>query len=435
MLLPRIVLGVRPRPFSIGGALAAAGLATLLAASTILAVDAAAAPSFLVPGGHREFPSWVAGPLAGLGERTTWTGLGILLVVMLGAWLVVLAWARRLSPRTIVAAIVAAHVIFLLAPPLLSADVFGYVGLARLGAVHHLNPYLVGTLAAHHDPILPFLRWHNAESPYGPLFTLLSYALVPLGVAGSVWAFKAIAFAASLGVVALVWRLAGSRGVDPRPAAVLVGLNPVVLAFEVGGGHNDAIVVLLTLAGVALVLRERPLAGTASVVGALAMKASAGVVAPFAVLGAHHRGRAVAGVAVALGAAVLLAVAMFGAAAGSTVSTLQTAGTGVASHSVPSEVARLLGAHGVGPAARLACAALAALAIGLALRWTWRGGDWVTAAAWATLALLLTTTWLVPWYATWLTPLAALSRDRRLHAATVAFVAYAVVTRVTFLLG
>src|SRR3954463_11919124 len=61
-------------------ALAATGGAVLLTASVVLVLDAAAAPSFLVPGGVRAFPHWLAGPFTGLGERTTWTGFGWLLL-------------------------------------------------------------------------------------------------------------------------------------------------------------------------------------------------------------------------------------------------------------------------------------------------------------------------------------------------------------------
>ena len=56
---------------------------------------------------------------------------------------------------------------------------------------------------------------------------------------------------------------------------------------------------------------------------------------------------------------------------------------------------------------------------------TWRGRiGAVDAAAWATLAILLASAWLVPWYILWLLPLAALSRDRRLWIATLALTAW-----------
>jgi hypothetical protein len=41
-------------------------------------------------------------------------------------------------------------------------------------------------------------------------------------------------------------------------------------------------------------------------------------------------------------------------------------------------------------------------------------------AAWATVAILAATAWLVPWYLLWLLPLAALAADRRLTLASVA---------------
>jgi hypothetical protein len=54
----------------------------------------------------------------------------------------------------------------------------------------------------------------------------------------------------------------------------------------------------------------------------------------------------------------------------------------------------------------------------------------VTAAGWATLAVLVATAWLVPWYAIWVVPLAAIGRSRALMAATVILCAYMLVIAV-----
>jgi hypothetical protein len=54
-------------------------------------------------------------------------------------------------------------------------------------------------------------------------------------------------------------------------------------------------------------------------------------------------------------------------------------------------------------------------------------GGWIAPAGWATLGVLLTTAWLVPWYAIWLLPLAALGADRRLVVASIALCAYMMV--------
>jgi hypothetical protein len=417
-------------------AFAATGAAALLTASLVLVFDAAAGPSFLVPGGIRTFPEWLAGPFSGLGERTTWTGFGWLLVLLFVAWLAVLAGARGVPRRAVVVAIVAVHVVFLLAPPLLSSDIFGYVGLGRLPAIHHLDPYVFGTGAAPSDPIRAYLRWRDARSVYGPLFTVLAELLVPLGIAGSIWAFKGIAFFASLATVAMVWRLAERRGRDPRVAAALVGLNPIVLAFEVGGGHNDALVVALAVAGVALVEERRPVGGGAAFVLGAALKVTPGLLLPFAWAGRPDRRRGLAaGALFAALSAGAIAVAAFGSHAAGFLTTVPGANGGVAVHSVPNEIAMRLTGAGLSPAARNAATALVALAIAAALWRAWRGADWITCAGWATLALLLGTAWLLPWYVTWLTPLAALGTSRRLRVATALMLAYACATRVPFLLA
>ena len=48
-----------------------------------------------------------------------------------------------------------------------------------------------------------------------------------------------------------------------------------------------------------------------------------------------------------------------------------------------------------------------------------RGFDWVRAAGWAALAVLVASAYIVPWYLIWLLPLAAVSRDRALIGATI----------------
>lgn len=417
------------RPAAFAGA---AGLAAILVGLALLACSAAAAPSLLVPGGRRAFPDWLAGPLAGLGSPVDAHDLGVLLVVLLAGWGVALATAAAIPRSAVVAAVVAAHVVCLLAPPILSADVFGYIAFARLHAVHALDPYVVGTAAAPGDPVQAYLRWRNASSPYGPLFTLGSEVLVPLGVAGAVWAFKVLTCAASLATVALVWRLAERHGRDARAAAVLVGLNPVVLAFAVGGAHNDLFLALLLVAGIGLALGGREAPGLATLVVGAGVKLSGGLVVPFALLGAVDRRRALTGAVAGGVAVVVIAVAGFGTGAVRSLTTSLTAADGVSTFSVPTTVARHLGLATPGATARLVLTCAALLVLATMLLRTLRGADWIASAGWATLAVLCASTWLVPWYLVWLTPLAALGDSRRLRAATVLLIAFATLTRVRF---
>jgi hypothetical protein len=98
--------------------------------------------------------------------------------------------------------------------------------------------------------------------------------------------------------------------------------------------------------------------------------------------------------------------------------------------SFPYKTAQALGAVLPGDRLDYRDAVRTAYALGFAavcawLLWrTWRGGEPIRMAGWATLAILVASAWLVPWYALWLLPLAALAGDRRLLVASVALCAW-----------
>jgi hypothetical protein len=135
----------------------------------------------------------------------------------------------------------------LLAPPALSPDVYAYVGYARLAVVHHLDPYVETQLAlvARHDPTAEFLRWPIA-SPYGPLWTLASMAIVFVlpksSVLGPVLVFKLLGAASVLAIAEAGRRLARrfSPGREELAFAALA-LNPLFLLEGVANAHNDVV--------------------------------------------------------------------------------------------------------------------------------------------------------------------------------------------------
>jgi hypothetical protein len=71
---------------------------------------------------------------------------------------------------------------------------------------------------------------------------------------------------------------------------------------------------------------------------------------------------------------------------------------------------------------RLADVALV-VAVVLLLR---RDGDWLTHAGWATLALIASLAWVMPWYVIWLLPLAALGSSQRLRRVAIALTVFLV---------
>src|SRR3954471_1242404 len=108
-----------PRSASVATPLGTAALAGLVCAGVLICLRAAAAPSGLIPASWHGMPDWMRGPLPGVGEGLAHGAFAVLFVAMCGCYLGVLATAAALDRRTTVAAIVALHATFLLAPPLL----------------------------------------------------------------------------------------------------------------------------------------------------------------------------------------------------------------------------------------------------------------------------------------------------------------------------
>src|SRR5438552_1258335 len=129
------------------------GLVGIVTSVFLVAAGAATRPTSLVPARSGGWPDWLAGPLRGLDIGISRGSFQAFTVLMCASYIAVLLCARKLPLRAIAAAIVAAHLILLLGPPLISQDVFGYLGYARLGALHGLDPNTHLTAEAPTDPV------------------------------------------------------------------------------------------------------------------------------------------------------------------------------------------------------------------------------------------------------------------------------------------
>jgi hypothetical protein len=411
-----------------------AALGALIAGCLAVVVFATAGPSVLVARSRSAFPGWMAGPVHALlgalitnpqtlsyGQTLNYS-LSVVLVAMTIAYGVALASVRMLSMRVIVIAVVALHAVMLMSPPLALTDLFNYIGYARLGALHQINPYTHVMSIMRHDPVYGLSSWHNLRSPYGPAFTLATYplALMPLSVA--YWVLKVAMVLSSLGFIALVWRCARQLGHDPRFAVLFVAANPIFLIFELGGFHNDVFMLVPAMASISLVLDRRDGWAGAALMLAVAIKFTAIVLLPFLLLAAgpwswrqplrrQRWVRLLTGMALA---AVPLAAASI-AAFGYATPNLGDQSSLLTIFSVPNIVGLLLGLGGGTPTVlRIATIAVVVVIVVLVRRRV----DWLAGAGWATLALICSLAWLVPWYIVWLLPLAALATSVRLRRAT-----------------
>ena len=194
----------------------------------------------------------------------------------------------------------------------------------------------------------------------------------------ALWSLKAIAGLSIAAIAALVARLARLRGVDPATAVAFVALNPLVLVHLVGGAHNDGLMVAVAMAAIAAALTSRPALAGAGFVAAAAIKVSAVLYAPFALVGSRERGRLVAGALAALALFAAVSLLAFGPHVSEAFSVAGGNQDRISRWSVPATLARITGAD-VDLFRVLAGVAYAA-AVAALLVASSRGLDWVRAA-------------------------------------------------------
>jgi Glycosyltransferase family 87 len=446
VLLPRLgFTGSRFKAVSVAEALRspiAGGIAlgVLVVVTVLVVLYTSQVPSSLVQGSFRLFPTWVAGPLHGLfssdlvdahghpiipWQTVDYAFTGAIAVMFL-AYGVALAAARSLSMRAIAITIGVVYVLLVFGPPLGLSDVFNYLGYARLGALHGLNPYTHVITNERLDPVYYYATWRDYHSPYGQVFTLLTYPLGWLSLSASLWALKVEMVALMAVFVALVGKCARQLGHDPRWAVLFVALNPVVLLYDIGGFHNDPVMLVPMMAAISLLLARRyRWAGVAMAV-AIGVKPTIVLLLPFLMLGAYPARRhwqVLLGTVI--GGAVLLAIsfAFFGLA----LPNVADQSIIVTQLSAVNLTGLLFHVGGATPLVKdffkilLVVVVVALVASGVRRR----RPDWISGAGWATIALLLCTAWLMVWYIVWALPLVALSTSVRLRRAMVVLMVFA----------
>ncbi|MFI6820755.1 polyprenol phosphomannose-dependent alpha 1,6 mannosyltransferase MptB [Micromonospora sp. NPDC050187] len=355
---------------------------------------------------------------------------------VLALWLVgtgLLAWAwwslrdRVPSTRWALVTIGIWLLPMLVTPPLASRDAYAY---ACQGASYAagINPYEQG-VSALPCPWLDTISyiWRDTPAPYGPLFVALAGAVVKTvgTLEGSVVLFRLLAV---VGVALIAWALpalARRCGVAPQRALWLVLACPLVPVHLISGAHNDALMVGLLVAGLAVVAarpgRPLPLLGGGLLLGlAAAIKVTALVVVPFAALAAivgPYRIRALVrdgGWVVGAAAATLVVVTFaagldFGFVAG-----LEQGGLAIAWTSPPTAVGQTIGQvtglFGVHVDALPVTRAIGVAVLLVVLVWLWwraRDRDPYWHAGLALTATVALSPIFHPWY--WIWPLAVLA--------------------------
>jgi hypothetical protein len=316
----------------------------------------------------------------------------------------------------------------LLWPASFSNDVYAYVGYGRLAALFGKNPYLTTQRALIDlgDATGPFLTWH-IRSPYGPLWTVVSTAVVWLlrgaGLFAQVLGMKLIAAAAGLMLARAGSTLAERIEAGRRDLTfAALAFNPLFLIEGAGNGHNDVVMMAIVLLALLALAAERLRVAAVLVGCAAAVKFVPLLLGPWIVVRAARdassprRALSAAGVVVAL---LLAPIAVAYLPFWSGIETLSGLGQRWSYAQSADHRPGLSVVAGV-----LAIAAYAALSW-----WMVRRADprrWVT--GWAILAgalVIATGDGLFPWYLAWPWSVTLVRWDRRYLGASLFLLALA----------
>jgi alpha-1,6-mannosyltransferase len=153
------------------------------------------------------------------------------------------------------------------AAPLFSHDIYSYAAQGEMMS-HHISPYQYGPLvlgpASNSFTSLLDHFWMDTPSPYGPFFLGTAGLLTSLSqhnVLADVILLRVLALVGVLLIAVSLPSLTRSLGRDPSLVFAFVLLNPVTILHLIGGAHNDALMVGLLVAGIALARRNRPVLG------------------------------------------------------------------------------------------------------------------------------------------------------------------------------
>jgi alpha-1,6-mannosyltransferase len=153
----------------------------------------------------------------------------------------------------------------LLAPPLFSRDIYSYAAQGEMMS-HGISPYHYGpgVLGAAPPVSLVDPLWKNTPVPYGPLFMEADGLLTSASMHHELADLVLLRLLAVVGVglmAVAIPSLARGLGRDPACAFTVAILNPVTVLHLVGGAHNDALMLGLLSAGLALARRGRTVGG------------------------------------------------------------------------------------------------------------------------------------------------------------------------------
>ncbi|MFZ0666327.1 MAG: polyprenol phosphomannose-dependent alpha 1,6 mannosyltransferase MptB [Acidimicrobiales bacterium] len=169
----------------------------------------------------------------------------------------------------------------IIGPPIFSHDIYSYAAQGEMMS-RHINPYQYGPYTLGQTPLTWLVDplWYNTPSPYGPLFEEIAGVFTNVAhhnILAELVLLRLLAFGGVVLFAACLPALARSYGRNAAMAFAFAVLNPVTILHLIGGGHNDALMVGLLVAGLLLARRRHPVLGIVLCALAASVKAPAAV--------------------------------------------------------------------------------------------------------------------------------------------------------------
>ena len=184
--------------------------------------------------------------------------------------------------------IIIISVIFTIMLPILSSDIYYYIGDSWLSAKYDQNPYYTTVYDLQkngiNDEILQNTGcWKNTTSVYGPIWNMIAELLVTLSLGNltiALYIFKIAALAIHILNCYFIYKIT-----QKNKYVIMYGLNPLVLTEALSNVHNDIYLILMVLLTIYFLLKKRNIyIAIIFMVLSVATKYSTALLIPFVLL-------------------------------------------------------------------------------------------------------------------------------------------------------
>lgn len=219
--------------------------------------------------------------------------LTCVVLLTLGCWVLVRSWWRlgqqlagwpEGSHKAVRRAVYLWSAPLLISIPIMSRDVFAYIGQGRL-VMAGQDPYIDGiSSVSNWFQLGTDTMWAEDGTPYGPLFLLIEYLVVAAvghSTDLSILVFRLIAFVGVILCLHYVPKLARLHSVDPAKATWVTVANPLFLLNFVASAHNDSLMVGLSVMAVYLACQRKGVLAVIVLTASIGIKPITLVLLPF----------------------------------------------------------------------------------------------------------------------------------------------------------